>query len=378
MKNLLHKRLKKELEQRKKDSIFRRLKVHSPDKLNLSSNDYLQLRQHPKLIKAAQKAIKDYGTSSSASPLLTGYLPCHDELLKTILDWKKKNHGVIFNSGYVANQTVLKNLPGSKDLILADKLVHHSIIQALGQSRAKFKRYHHLNLNHLEELLSKFSSSYENIFVVSESIFSMDGDYPDLKKIAQLKKLYSFIFILDEAHGTGVFGPTGGGVAEEMEIIPDVDILIGTLGKSLASMGAYILTNSSIVKDYLINFSGELIYSTFLPPSCAAAAIQSIDIVKKSSKQRNGLRKLGVWFRNELLENGWNTNSFDSQIIPIIIKDSKKTVEICKKMYSSGIDLGAIRPPTVPNNTSRLRVSLHSGITEENLFNVLQILKKSK
>ncbi len=377
MKNLFHNRLKKELEQRKKDSIFRNLKIHSDNRLNLSSNDYLQLRNHPEVIKASQDALNNYGTSSSASPLLTGYLPCHDKLLKTILNWKQKTNGLLLNSGFVANQTILKNLPGPKDLILADKLVHHSIISGLNQSRAKFKRYHHLNIEHLEQLLNKYSSSFENVFVITESIFSMDGDYPDLKKIAQLKKDYSFIFILDEAHGTGVFGPTGGGLAEEKGIISDVDILIGTLGKALASMGAYILSNSSIIIDYLINYSGEFIYSTFMPPSCASAANQSIKLVKKSSKQRNQLRKLGVWFRNELLTNGWSTNSFDSQIIPIIIKDSNKTVEICRKMYSAGINLGAIRPPTVPNNTSRLRLSLHSGITEENLLKVLHILKKS-
>ena len=161
----------------------------------------------------------------------------------------------------MANQAVLTHLPGPQDLILADRLIHHSIAQVLGKGETRFKRYPHLDLDHLEELLEKNISAYETVFVVTESVFSMDGDYPDLPRIAALKQKYPFVWILDEAHGTGVFGSTGGGLAEEQGVLSEVDILVGTLGKALASMGAYVLTHSGTLIEYLVNYSGELILS---------------------------------------------------------------------------------------------------------------------
>ena len=211
-------------------------------------------------------------TGSGASPLLSGFLPCHQSLLNHLRKWKHKSYGLLFNAGFMANQAVLKHLPGENDLVLADKLIHHSIAQALVQGSARFKRYHHLDLEHLRELLEANFKDYETVFVVTESVFSMDGDYPDLKKLVELKKDYPFILILDEAHGTGVFGKTGGGLAEEMQVQDRVDILIGTLGKSLASMGAYVLSDSSTIIDFLVNRAGEFISSTFLSPATVGSA----------------------------------------------------------------------------------------------------------
>lgn len=370
------KRLDLELTERREQGLLRELAVYGEDRLNLISNDYFQLRRHPQVANAAHQATKAYGTGTGASPLLSGYMTCHKHLVEKLCAWKGKPAGMLFNTGFMANQAVIKTLPGKNDLILADKMIHHSVVQSLQQSAAKFKRFHHLDLDHLEELLEKNQKSYETMFVVTETVFSMDGDYPDLNRIVELKRKYPFILILDEAHATGVYGPSGGGLAEEAGILDDVDILVGTLGKSLASMGAYVLTNSSTIIDYLVNFSGEFIYSTFIAPASVGAASCAIDLLKQSAEQRRHLRSLGKDFREELVSHGWTTNSYDSQIVPVIIGNAAKTVDLKNYCQERGILLAAVRPPTVPQGTSRLRVSLHAGAKKEQLMELLELFMK--
>ena len=274
----------------------------------------------------------------------------------------------------MANQAILKHLPSKKDLVLADKLIHHSIAQTLTQSSASFKRYHHLDLQHLRELLESHHKSYETVFVVTESVFSMDGDYPDLKKLVALKKEYPFILILDEAHGTGVFGATGGGLAEEMQVQDQVDILIGTLGKSLASMGAYVLSDSSTLIDYLINRAGEFIYSTFLSPGQVGSSEVALKILQSAKEERSYLHKISRNLRTTLHVKECKSVSYESPIIPVMIGDPGKTIEIRDYLLQRGIMVGAIRPPTVPPHTSRLRISLHTGVTQQTLDELGKIL----
>ena len=370
-------RLNQDLNDRRDKHLHREVGLYSDYKHNLISNDYFQLRFHPNVIAGAKIACEKYGSGSGASPLLSGFLPCHQELLDEILSWKQKSFGMLFNSGFVANQAVLKHLPGKNDFVLADRLIHHSLAQALIQCRAKFKRYNHLDMAELEVLLQKNYKNYDTIFVVTESIFSMDGDYPDLKALVALKKKYPFVLVLDEAHGTGVFGESGGGLAEEMNVLDEVDIIIGTLGKALASMGAYVLANNPSIIDYLTNEAGEYIYSTFLPPSQVGAALESIKLIKTFGEQRKYMRRLSKYFRD-----GFNRKSgeFESPIIPILIGDPQETLELRDKLLSDGFLVGAVRPPTVPVNSSRLRISLHSKMNEalvDELLNLLEPWKKN-
>lgn len=371
-------RLENELARRREEGLWRELRVCPPCRVNLSSNDYLQLRRHPKVQEGARRAVEEFGAGSGASPLLSGFLPCHDRLLKQLLKWKQKPFGLLFNSGFMANQAVMKHLPGPRDLVLADRLVHHSIIQALMQGRAKFKRYNHLDLSQLEELLAANRKDYETLFVVTESVFSMDGDYPDLRRLADMKSRIPFVWILDEAHGTGVFGPSGGGLAEETGVLPQVDIVVGTLGKALASMGAYVLTSSAKVVDYLVNYAGEFIYSTFLSPGAAGAAAAAVDLLRNASGERGCLRLAARRFRQRLTGSGWATNAFDSQILPVIIGDIGKTLSLKNTLLERGFLVGAVRPPTVPAGTSRLRISLHSGVTDEHFDELLAVLNRWK
>jgi len=367
-------RLQSELNRRQKTGLLRTLEVLDACSINMISNDYFQLRSHPEVIEGAREALERYGASSSASPLLSGYLPCHQQLIQQLMNWKQKPAGLLFNTGFMANQALLTHLPSPKDLILADRLIHHSIAQTLGKSDTRFKRYHHLDLDHLEELLHRNFNKYETVFVVTESVFSMDGDYPDLPRIAGLKQKYPFVWILDEAHGTGVFGPTGGGLAEEQEVLDTVDILVGTLGKALASMGAYVLTNSNVITDYLTNYSGELIYSTYLGPPQAGAAGAALKIIRKSQATARSIRDTAIRFREKLRSGGWETNTFDSQIVPVILGNPDDTLELRNKLLEHGILVGAVRPPTVPQNSSRLRFSFHSGVGETHLDEIMSIL----
>ncbi|MEC8957641.1 MAG: pyridoxal phosphate-dependent aminotransferase family protein, partial [Nitrospinota bacterium] len=331
-------RLEDDLNSRKDKYLYREPGLYKNYQHNLASNDYFQLRSHPNVIDGIKKACEKYGSGSGASPLLSGFLQCHQDLLDEILNWKKKPSGMLFNSGFVANQALLKHLPEEKDLILADRLIHHSLAQALLQGPAKFKRYGHLDMQELEKLLKKYSKDFDTIFVVTESVFSMDGDYPDLKNLVELKNKFPFLLILDEAHGTGVFGKNGGGLAEEMGVLPEVDILIGTFGKALASMGAYVLANNSSVIDYLTNVAGEYIYSTFLAPSQVGAAHEAIKLIKDFDKQREKIRKLSKYFRKSLNQNSF---LFESPIIPILIKDPMETMVLRDRLLEKGFLVGA-------------------------------------
>ena len=378
MANLLEQRLIKKPDRLREEDLFRETRVFPNVRLNLSGNDYFQLRLHPEVQNGARLAMEKFGTGSGASPLLSGFLPCHQILLDTLLSWKRKPFGMLFNTGFLANQAVMKHLPGKNDLVLADRLIHHSIAQALRQGQARFKRYDHIDLDHLEDLLIKHEGKYETLFVVTESVFSMDGDYPDLQRLVELKRKIPFTFILDEAHGTGVYGETGGGLAEAMNVVEEVDILVGTLGKSLASAGAYVLAKSETVVQTLTNFAGEYIYSTFLTPAQAGAATSAIEVIRKSDDKRRYIKSLAQNFRRRLVETGWETNDFDSPIVSIVMGDPNETLELRDRLMDHGILVGAVRPPTVPSGTSRLRISLHSDVTESQLNEFIDLLMQWK
>jgi len=300
--NLFEQRLKIKLTRLREENLFRETRVSQNVRVNLSGNDYFQLRFNQDVQDGALRAMESFGTGSGASPLLSGFLPCHQDLLNKLLKWKHKPFGMLFNTGFLANQAVMKHLPGKKDLVLADRLIHHSIAQALTQGQARFKRYNHIDLDHLEDLLIKHQNKYETLFVVTESVFSMDGDYPDLNRLVELKRKIPFVLILDEAHGTGVYGKTGGGLAEAMNVLEEVDVLVGTLGKSLASAGAYVLAGSEAVVQTLTNVAGEYIYSTFLTPAQAGAALSAIEVIQNAEDKRRHLRSLAKNFRRRLLE----------------------------------------------------------------------------
>ncbi len=353
------------LEVRKQAHIFRQTKVRHFDEpdLNLSDNDTLGLRHSPVLVEAAYLAIAHWGTSSSASPLISGYTDAHASLEAMLSDWYGQRAALLWNSGYSANQAVLKLFVDSEDLILADRLIHNSLISGALQSGARLIRFRHNDLAHLESLLAKHQGA-RKIHVVTESVYSMDGDTPDLKQIAYLKSKYTFNWVLDEAHGVGWYGETGSGLAEAAGVLEHVDILIGTLGKALASSGAYTIFKNAWMRDYCVNEAGEFIYSTYLPPASAAIAQAAIELIRKHPEWRTQAHAQAQVFRETLRAQGWDVLGTDSAVVPVLCGSSDKALAMGDRFLKAGIRVGAIRPPTVPQGQARLRISLKSTLTE--------------
>jgi 8-amino-7-oxononanoate synthase len=366
------------LQAREDAYAFRCTKVRHLDDpaLNLSDNDILDLRHHPALLHAANQAVARWGTSSSASPLISGYTEAHAALEQTLSTWYGQRAALLWNSGYAANQAVLKLFVGSEDLVIADRLIHNSLIAGILQSGARLIRFRHNDIAHLEALLQKHQGA-RKVHVCTESVYSMDGDYPDLQRIADLKDQYGFNWFLDEAHAVGWYGATGSGLAEAAGVLEQVDILVGTLGKALASSGAYTIFNQPWMRDYCVNEAGEFIYSTYLPPASAAIAQAAIQTIRDNAADRLQAQAKARQFRSALRAQGWDVGGIDSAVVPVICGASETALRMAALLLESGIRVGAIRPPTVPKGQARLRLSLKSTLSDQDYTTLLQCFERS-
>jgi len=351
-----------------------RIKTGGREYIDFSSNDYLGLSDHPKLINAAKSAADEFGTSSSASRLLSGDLNLHHELEEKVARLKKKEAALVFNSGYQANVGIISALFKKGDCIFSDRLNHASIIDGILLSGAKLFRFQHNDAGHLEELLKKERPKFRKVLIISESIFSMDGDKCPLKELVNLKKEYDCQIMVDEAHATGIFGKNGAGVVEEEGSEKEVDFIMGTFSKALGSFGAYLAASKATI-DYLVNTCRSFIYSTALPPSVIAANLASLELVKEEPLRRKQLLESASFFRENLKKNGFEVRG-ESQIAPVIIGDNLKTVESARRLQEKGYWVLPIRPPTVPQGEARLRFSLtyyHSREILEAVINDIKI-----
>lgn len=344
--------------------------------INLADNDYLDLSRDPDVVAAAAAAAARYGCSSSASPLICGYQPPHRELEEALCQWHGFPSGLVWNSGFSANQAVLSSLPRRGDLVLADRLVHHSMIAGILRSGARLIRFRHNDTAHLRELLQRHAPERRTMFVVTESVYSMDGDSPALLEIAELREKFGFRWVLDEAHAIGWYGPRGSGLAAEEGVSGGVDVLVGTLGKALGSQGAYTLFNDTRLRSYFVNTSGEFIFSTYLAPPAAAAARAAIRRVCELSTEQVGWRKFSRAFRLRLREIGFAGQDGDSPIVPVVIGDASRALEAAAALREERILCAAVRPPTVPAKTSRLRLSLRRGMNISSVDLVMRALAK--
>lgn len=377
MNEALLKRLRQSLVQREGSSLRRKLsaRASSDTRVNLADNDYLGLSRDPAVVAAGIAALQEWGASSSASPLVTGYTEIHQQLEHTLAAWQGYAHGLVMNTGFSANSAVLGGLPKKGDLILADRLVHASMLDGIMASGARLRRFAHNDLDALELMLHEEPALDGVIFVVTESVYSMDGDSPDLKRLASLRKRFGFCWVLDEAHATGWYGSTGSGLQEAQGAFAAADIVVGTLGKGLGSQGAYVLSHAPEVRDALINFAGEFVYSTYLAPSCAAAALAAVDRVKGMSGERAELHALSHAWRDGLVEAGFAVPAGNSPIIPLILGDSDVTLKYATALRAAGFMVSAIRPPTVPVRTGRIRISLRRGLSPAVLSSFVAALK---
>ena len=335
--------------------------------LNLSSNDYLGLSSRQDLRNEFIGQLQESGLpfSSSSSRLLTGNFPIYTELEELMAERFEREAALLFNSGYHANTGILPALTDKQSFILADKLIHASIIDGIRLSGAPYQRYRHCDYEHLEQLLVKYAHEYEQIIIVTESIFSMDGDVADLRRLVSLKKSYPNIWLyVDEAHAIGVRGKNGLGIAEEQDCIRDIDLLVGTFGKALGSMGAYLIC-SRTVREYLINTMRPLIFSTALPPAQIAWTKFLFEKLPCFTDERHRLSVISHLLEEALKGKGGEISA--SHIIPFIIGANEDCILTSLSLQRKGFYCLPVRPPTVPKGTARIRFSLTADITEEEI-----------
>jgi 8-amino-7-oxononanoate synthase len=364
------------LAERETKRLRRTLRMHAPrpGELNLADNDYLALAGDLAVASAVAVAAVEHGASASASPLITGWREPHQWLIRELSDWHGFRRGLLWTSGYAANSALLSLLPAKGDLVLADRLIHHSMIDGLLRSGARLQRYEHLQLDQLEEMLVRAAPSGRMVFVVTETVFSMEGDFPDLARLAELKRRFGFQLVVDEAHALGWYGPGGAGLARAAGIEDAVDVLVGTLGKTLASGGAYTLFRDEAVRDYVVNHAGEFIYSTAISPLNVAAASAALRRVQTLASEQPQWHARSREFRVRLRTDGWAVPEGDSPIVPVKLDSAAAAVEAAEALRAQGILAAAVRPPTVPGGTSRLRFSLKRTFDEPAMTRVLTAL----
>lgn len=340
--------------------------------INFCSNDYLGLSKHPKLQKKAQDYMDQYGTGSTGSRLICGSYDIFHSTEKKLADLKGTESALILNSGFQANSSLLPALTDRQTLILSDKLNHNSIIQGAILSRCKVVRFQHNDLDHLRNLLDKNrNNGFSRILIVTESVFSMDGDQTDMDTLTDLSAEYDALLVVDEAHATGVWGKQGMGLT----CGKPVDVVVGTFGKACGSFGAYVACSKKL-KDYLINCCYGFVYSTALPPPVIGAIDAALDLIPEMEKERRHLYSNINLLHRSLKQLDYNTGNSTTQIIPVIIGEEQKTLALSKWLQKNGILATAIRPPTVPQGQSRIRISLSSSHSREQVEYLINVFEK--
>lgn len=334
-----------------------KIRIDGREVLNFSSNDYLDLAHHPHVIDCSREALDQYGTGSTASRLVTGTLPIHETLEARLAKEKGYEAALVFGSGYMANGGTIPVLAGRGDLIFADKLVHASILDACRLSGAKLIRFAHNDVQDLEKRLDQHSTDHGRRLVITESVFSMDGDLAPLEAITTLAEKHEAMLMVDEAHSSGTFGPHGAGLIREHGLEGSVTVSMGTLSKALAGYGGYVACSSQL-RELLIQSARAFIYTTAPPPAVIGAALGALDVLEASPNLGNILQSNADYFRSLLHAAGIDTLQSHSQIIPVVIGDNNQALAVSKQLREQGIIASAIRPPTVPPGSARLRLSV--------------------
>ncbi|MBM3131858.1 MAG: 8-amino-7-oxononanoate synthase [Chloroflexi bacterium] len=348
------------------------VKVNGRLMLNFCSNDYLGLSKHPLLVQRASQFMERYGAGSTASRLICGSLTCIHEVEEKLARLKGTEAALLFNSGFQANISLLPTLTDRHSLILSDRLNHRSIVEGTLLYRCRVIRFRHNDLDHLRSLLvENRDKDYSRTVIVTESVFSVDGDRSDIDGLARLAAEFEAFLIVDEAHATGVFGPKGMGLTCGKE----VDLTMGTFGKALGSFGAYV-TCPEMLRDYLINYCAGFIYTTALPPSVIGAIDAALDLIPTMDSERADLQRRADSLRASLHELGFNTGGSSTQIVPVIIGREEETLALSQWLEGRGILATAIRPPTVERGESRIRLALTSLHTQEHMERLIDGFKE--
>lgn len=377
-------RLEDGLEQRRQAQLYRHrrqlqtaqgahVRVDGRFFINFSSNDYLGLANHPRLVEAFCAAAREYGVGSGASHLVCGHSAEHHCLEEELAAFTGRERALLFSTGYMANLGTVRALLGKGDLVLEDKLNHASLLDAGQLSGARMKRFRHSDLAHLEELLAAAGPGQRK-FIAVDGVFSMDGDCAPLAEMASLARRYGAWLMVDDAHGFGVLGATGGGVIQEAGLTQDdVPVLMATLGKALGSFGAFVAGSSALV-DTLLQQARTYIYTTALPPAVAAATRVGLQLLQEEAWRKQHLEQLLQRLRAGLATLNLPVLPSDTPIQPVILGDAGSAMDASDMLFRQGFYVPAIRPPTVPEGTSRLRITLSADHSEGDIDKLLEAL----
>ncbi len=352
------------------------LRLDGREVVNFSSNNYLGLANHPALAEAAKAAIDRYGVGAAASRLISGNMALHEELENRLAEFKGTEAALVFNSGFQANAGIISTLAGEGDALFSDELNHASIIDGCRLSRGQTIVYPHGDLNRLESALRQAAGARRRL-IVTETIFSMDGDQAPLAGIVELAEKHGAAVMVDEAHATGIFGPGGAGVASQLGLGDRVLVQMGTLGKALGGFGAYV-AGSRALRELLINRCRSFIFTTALPPAVMAAALAAIDIVAREPERRAALWQNCRRLADGLQQLGFSVAAPQSPILPLILGDAERCMKLSARLLESGIFVQGIRPPTVPAGTSRLRITLMATHRPEHIDRALAAFAQIK
>lgn len=351
--------------------------IDGKDVMLLCSNNYLGLADHPLLKEAAVLAINRFGVGTGASRLVSGTTDLHCQLEERIARFKGTQRALVFNSGYAANTGIIPALVGKGDIVFCDRLNHASIVDGCLLSRARLERYPHNDMSILRRRLEEEGGRGRSL-IVSDGVFSMDGDLAPLRELVALKREFGAMLMIDDAHGAGVLGRTGRGTAEHFDVQADIDIHMGTLGKAFGSFGAYAAASEEII-DYLVNRARSFIFSTSLPPSQMAASLAALDIIESTEGEELRRRLASHWefFRDGLRAAGFDTLRSETQIVPVVTGDPEKTMRFSAELFEAEVYVQGIRPPTVPKGGSRLRCALMACHERKELQKVLELMENT-
>lgn len=344
-----------------------RVSMDGREMILLCSNNYLGIADHPLVKEAAIRAIERFGAGSGASRLVSGTMELHEAFEERIAVFKGMERALVFNSGYAANTGVIPAIAGKGDVIFSDRLNHASIVDGCLLSRARLVRYPHNDMRALRHLLER-NSGIGRRLIITDAVFSMDGDLAHLPELVSIKDEYEALLMVDDAHGTGVLGRTGRGTPEHFGLVSGIDIHMGTLGKALGGFGAYVAASADII-DCLVNRARSFIFSTSLPPAVLASSLAALGIVDSTEglELRRRLAGHAAFLRASLQSAGFDTLGSETQIVPLLTGDARRTMEFSQALLDKGIYVQGIRPPTVPPGGGRLRCTVMATHEDEDL-----------
>ncbi|NLV75904.1 MAG: glycine C-acetyltransferase [Tissierellia bacterium] len=378
--------LKEKIEELKKQGVYRKLPVleganeaeiilDGKKVINLSSNNYLGFANHPRLKKGAIEAVEKYGAGAGAVRTIVGNMSIHEELEELLAEFKREEAVFIYQSGFNCNAGTIQAITEKGDLIISDELNHASIIDGTRLSKADKAIFKHSDMDHLEQILKENRDKYNNVLIITDGVFSMDGDIAKLPEIVELAEKYEALTYVDDAHGSGVLGESGRGTVDHFGLHGRVDFSIGTLSKAIGVVGGYV-AGSKIMYEWLNHRARPVLFSTTLPPAAAGAIIEAIKMLMETTEYTDRLWDNANYFKEKLGTLGFDTGHSETPITPVIIGDEAKTMEFSRKLLEKGVFVSGIVFPTVPKGTGRVRCMVTAAHTKDQLDRAVDIFEQ--